>query len=593
MDDDRFRFGGLMKSMALWVLAVAMAQALALYAADYGAQHQVWGFDRLGQRIYWLALICTVPTLAILTAPWLRQRLYAVALVLATTVVALMAGWAHWSVSGAAGLDATAVLLPFALLLGVACFVALPFLQCRLALGRWHPNYSQLFEHAWHNGLTLVLLAPFVGLCWGVLWLWGALFRLVHVGFFAEVFGERWFVYLASGFMAGGGVLIAHSQRAALQVLRQVMFAVFRALLPLVAFFAVLFLLFLPFTGVDLLWETGKATPILVSLIYTVVLFTNAVFQDGQPGPEGPRLPVPRPVWWLTQAGLLSMPFYAGIALYAVWLRVDQYGWTAQRWLAFLFVLLVSAHALGYAWAAVRPRQSVPMGAMPRINIVLAWGALGLIAAVCSPLADPFRIAVASQSSRLAEGVVQPSQLDLPYLRFESGRRGAVALQQWVDQGRLAANAEAQQQALSLLAATQPVAGRPAELSLRLEQVHAVGAYPAPDPQWFAALDADWRRRCAQAHDPCVLFGKDLDRDGSPEYLICETWGDRQTQLRCRVTQLGTAGWRGVATFSAFDVGSDELAALRRGELQVVAHRWDDLMIGNQRIVLDEVLLGG
>jgi hypothetical protein len=579
----------LKRGEALWVLIVAIAQAAALYAFDWGIRSGAWGLDQLGPRIYWAALVCTIPSLAMLTAPCLRQRGYALALALATAVVAWMATWAQWSASGAQGLDASAVLLPFAFLLGGACFVALPFLQCRLASGRWRPDYPLLFEHAWHNGLSLVLLTPFVWLCWGVLWLWGALFRLVHVDFFAELFAERWFIYLASGVMAGGGLLIAHGQRGALQVLRQVMFAVFRTLLPLVAFFAVLFLLFLPFTGMDLLWQTRKATPIVVSLVYTVVLFTNAVFQDGRPGPEGRRLPVPRPVWWLIQAGLLSMPFYAGIALYALWLRVDQYGWTAGRWLAFLFVLLVSGHALGYAWAAVRPRQGLPMAAMPRVNVTLAWLALGLIAAMCSPLADPFRIAVASQSSRLASGRVQAAQLDLPYLRFQAGRRGAMALQRWVDEGRLAGDEGLQQRALALLAASGPTVQPPeAEASLELAQVLSVGNYAAPDAAWFAALDAGWRRRCAQAQERCLVFGKDLDRDGVPEYLICESWGARGAQLRCQVTRRGTAGWHGVATFSAFDVGDEQIAAVRRGEIQAVPHRWDDLLLGGRRIVIDD-----
>ncbi|MGD6002089.1 DUF4153 domain-containing protein, partial [Xanthomonas citri pv. citri] len=141
----------------------------------------------------------------------------------------------------------------------------------------------------------------------------------------------RGFAHLATGIMIGLGVMIGRTQQRPVQIARQILFAIFKGLLPLVALIALIFVASLPFTGLDALWKTRSATLILMCLIATVVLFVNAVYQDGEAPPPYPR--------WLravVNAALLTLPLYAALGLYALSLRIGQYGWTGERFWAAL-----------------------------------------------------------------------------------------------------------------------------------------------------------------------------------------------------------------------------------------------------------------
>ncbi|WP_252721116.1 hypothetical protein, partial [Acinetobacter nosocomialis] len=81
---------------------------------------------------------------------------------------------------------------------------------------------------------------------WLLLWLWSALFQLLDVTFFRDLFRQDAFIALATGSLAGFGVLIGRTQHRAIQITRQVLFAICRGLLPLLSFIAVLFVLSLP-----------------------------------------------------------------------------------------------------------------------------------------------------------------------------------------------------------------------------------------------------------------------------------------------------------------------------------------------------------
>ncbi|MGO4776323.1 DUF4153 domain-containing protein, partial [Lysobacter sp. 2RAB21] len=300
----------------------------------------------------------------------------------------LLALWAGWSATGAPDIKAAAVLWPFGATLAIALFIALPYLQCRLDHGRWRAPYSALFEHGWQNALTLLLTAVFVGICWGVLGLCAVLFKLIGIGFFADLFTTRSFAHLATGIMIGLGVLVGRTQQRPVQVARQILFAIFKGLLPLVALIALLFVISLPFTGLDALWRTRSATLILMSLIAVMVLFVNAVYQDGDDAP-----PYPRWLRHVVDAALLILPIYAGLGLYALSLRIGQYGWTAERFWAVLASVVLSAYTVGYAVAALRPRAGW-LHDLKRVNVGVSLAILALTVAANSWLLDPHRLSV-------------------------------------------------------------------------------------------------------------------------------------------------------------------------------------------------------
>ena len=309
-----------------FVVLVALVQALLLYVAQYGIDHDVWPFAALGGRVYWYTLVLTVPTSMLLSVRTLDDRRFWQQAALVAGVYALLAAWAVWTATGTAFVAAEPVLTPFAWTLAIGSFVLLPYLEARLAHGRWCAPYPFLFESAWQNALTLGLAAVFVGLGWGLLVLWAQLFKLVGIELFEDLFAEPPFVYLATGLLVGLGVLIGRTQQKPVRIARSILFALFTGLLPVLVLFSLAFLATLPFTGLDGLWDTNHASLIVALVLAHLVLFVNAVRQDG----EGPA---PYPAWLrrFVGAGLVASPAFAAIALVALWLRIDQYGWTVER----------------------------------------------------------------------------------------------------------------------------------------------------------------------------------------------------------------------------------------------------------------------
>ena len=300
-----------------FIVLIALSQGLLLWLAQTGQAHHVWPFSELGGCICWYTLVLGVPSAMTLTVARLRDARYWQNIAIVGVVLALLAAWATWSATGAPGLRSSEVLGPYGATTILALFVALPWLQCRIERGRWYAPYTDLFEHAWQNALTLALTLAFVGICWAVLQLWAELFALVKIEFFRDLFREPAFVYLATGGMAGLGILIARTQEKPIRIARQVVLAVFTGLLPLIAFVAVLFAVSLVFTGLEPLWKTRHAAMILMWLVATMIVFANAVHQDG-------RNDAPYPAWLrrVIDAGLLSLPIFAAIALYALHLRI-------------------------------------------------------------------------------------------------------------------------------------------------------------------------------------------------------------------------------------------------------------------------------
>jgi hypothetical protein len=570
-----------------FIVLVAMVQALLLYAA-WSAQEHLWGWLSLrGTQVYWYTLILAVPTMMTLSVRRLDDRRFWQHAAAVAIIYALLASWAAWSVTGAPGINAESVLLPFGITLGGALFVALPFLQCRQGQGHWRAPYADLFDHAWQNGLTLAVALLFTGLCWVVLRLWAELFALVHIRFFRDLFFDTTsFVFLATGLFAGLGILIGRTQHHPLRIARQILFAVCRGLLPLLALIALMFLASLPFTGLSPLWATRSAAALLLGLLLLLVAFVNAVWQDGVD-----TRPYPRVLRWLIDAALVLSPIYATLALYALALRIGQYGWTDQRFWAVLVAVVLACHAVGYAAAAIH-RGSTWLGWLPRVNVALAGIVVLLAVLANSPALDPYRLSVASQVGRLHAGRVGPAKLDVAELRFDNGRRGyraAVALQQdpkmRADRSALAALTRTiarQQQERPLTDAEQKRLSVTTVAALRAQIAVAPGS-EAPDEDWYRnLLSAKYGHSCRLRGADCVLLSADLRGDGQSEILLCDL--GMSELVTCQLWMRDVHGqWRseGSLQLSPDDSakGAAVQRALRAGKLEVEWPHWPDVKV--------------
>ncbi|MCC8537434.1 DUF4153 domain-containing protein [Xanthomonas axonopodis pv. poinsettiicola] len=577
------------------IVLVALLQGGLLYLAALGAQHGVRPFTELGVRICWYTLVMTVPSLVLLSLQQLHDRRLWQHVAGTTLVLAALGSWAAWSATGAPALQIASVLWPFGFTVAIGWFVALPWLQYRQQHGHWRADYRTLFDHAWQNALTLALALLFVWVCWMVLWLWASLFALVRIMVFRELFREQAFIYLATGVMTGLGILIGRTQHRAVQVMRQILFSLCTGLLPLLATVSVLFLLVLPFTGLQALWQTRSAATILLSLVFGLVLFTNAVYRDGDVQPPYPR--------WLrrvVEAGLLSLPLHAALAAYALVLRIAQHGWTGERFCAAVLATLALAYALAYAFAVLRPRAGHWLTHLASGNMLLSWVVIGLAILINSPLLDPYRITVHSQIQRLATGTPESEKANLEFLRFDNGRRGYLAVQSLRQSPAFAGDAARRQRLERLLARTtrwghdeEPQEPTHKELT-DLEQIRqriavAAGKSEPPADWWTYLLTSaprlQDRGECTQNDSRCIVSSDDLDQDGRPDVLLCDVKGEYS--IACVLYARNQGGWYQAGTTRFYSGSSDTQTlareALRDGQVQARPSRWPDLVLPGDR----------
>ncbi|MBB4132530.1 DUF4153 domain-containing protein [Xanthomonas sp. 3075] len=575
-----------------FIVLVALLQGGLLYLAAVGEQHGMWPFTGLGVRICWYAVVLTVPSLVLLSVQDIGEWRLWQHVAASTLVFAALGSWAAWSATGAPALQIAPVLWSFGFTVTVGWFVALPWLQHRQLHGHWRASYHALFEHAWQNALTLALTLLFVCVCWMVLGLWASLFALVKISFFAELFREQAFAYLATGVITGLGILIGRTQHRAVQVMRQILFSLCTGLLPLLAGIALLFLLVLPFTGLQALWQTRSATTILLSLVFGLVLFTNAVYQDGSGLPPYPR--------WLRrviEAGLLSLPLHAALAAYALTLRIAQHGWTSDRVCAALLAVLALAYALAYAFAVLRPRADRWLPQLAGGNMVLSWVVISLAVLVNTPLLDPYRITVHSQMQRLANGTRDAVNKNLEFLRFENGRRGYLAVQSLREDPAFADSPARKQQLEQLLARTSRWSGNDTvedqkdkqltDLTQIRQHVTVASGQADPPADWWQYLVRSkmLSGACTQGNSNCVVSSNDLDGDGQLDVLLCNLNGDYA--IACELQTRNRDGWYQAGTAQLYSLDGEAMSevsqALRSGQIQTRPNRWPDLALPGDR----------
>jgi hypothetical protein len=463
----------------------------------------------------------------------------------------------------------------------LACLYVLgPFFQIHQRTGRLRFPYPALFLHSWNNFFIGAVALAFVGALWAVLQLWAALFDLVKIDFFSDLFSERLFVYGVTGAAVGLGVTIGRESERVIETLRRVTLLAFRMLLPLVSFVSLLFLTTLGVTGLGPLWERERASAIVLAWLGIHGLFLNACWQDGTADP-----PSPRPLRWLVEAGVLCLPAYAGIALYGLGMRIAQHGLTPLRLWGLLLASLFALYAGGYA-AAVLYRRGIWLAWLRPVNLVLALLAAGIALAAHTPLLDPLGWSARDQYRRLLQGLTPAADFDYGFLRFQLGRAGDRRLDAL---GTLGGHRELD--AIREGIARARAAGsywewqQNREPRLRPEDLTTYPEGTSPPDGLFAALRSDTdpheAERCRQSR-ACFLFSVELDGRPGDEWILRSGWG----RLSAFTHDAGR-GWR---TLGRFQPAASEAIEepVRAGRFETAPPLHPDLLIGEQRFRLSE-----
>jgi hypothetical protein len=417
------------------ILLAAVVQGWALYGLHLALKGHHW--PATDQR--WLsalyALAVFIPVTLELLADYARlAALWVMAVLLGAAYFYF--GWHHGAVfSTTAAGGAEYFSLGFLLIL--LWLLALPFAQGRLATGGWVIRYESLFTNAWRNKLMLAEAALFTGLFWLLLFLWQALFHLLGIDYFRDLFQEPIFIYPVTSLAFGCAMhLIGSIDRLTSVVLEQILSVLKWLGLPagvMLALFTIALVLKLPglvFTGTKAISATW-----LLWLTAVVVLLLNAAFRDGSVAQ-----PYPRRIGQLLRAAVPLTVIVSLTALYALSMRSTHYGLTVGRVWGLVVAGAALAYSVGYSLAAWG--KGAWLGAMARVNVLVALALIAVIAAALTPVLSPYRLAADSQfrivrdkglaalSEDRANQDLSGRQNALQYLRFDAGRYGVARLRE-------------------------------------------------------------------------------------------------------------------------------------------------------------------
>jgi hypothetical protein len=447
-------------------------------------------------------------------------------------------------------------------------------------------SYPTHFDIAWKHGAQFVLAQGFVGLFWGLLFLGAELFRLIRIEFLAELIERPKFSIPVAALAFSYAIHVTDVRANIVQGARTLALILLSWLLPLMALLGAAFVVALLFTGLAPLWSTRRATSILLVAAAALIFLVNAAYQDGRA--ETRAVAILRYASRL--AALVLVPLVA-LAAYGVGLRIAQYGWTPERITALACDIVAACYGLGYFAAALRWTNSAWL---EPTNIFTSMIIVGVLLALSTPVADPARISVADQLSRLRAGTEKPEHFDFGFLRFRAGRYGVQALEQ------LAARTEGPQASIIAERANQALHARniweigraasqppttPAERGLRITVVFPNGA-TLPEgfvQQDWNAIQLRWKLpNCLVSDIRCDAILTDLDGDGQPEILLLN-----------RPTGVAAAFKKGLADTSWIYLGAVTNAdcfgvrnALLAGQFETAQPAFKDIIANGQRLFI-------
>ena len=325
-------------------------------------------------------------------------------------VVAVLFSWAGYRfVTMMRFLD---TLLPM-LMAAVLTMIPLPFLIAAAGPG-WR-DYPTLFQQAWSIFVRVSLAWLFVAVFWGVILLSNTLLNLVGVTVIEDLLEHDVMPFLITGAVLGLALAVVNELSdyvSPFLVLR-----LLRLLLPVVLLVLVVFLIAVPLRGLSGLFGHFSAAATLIAMVAAgATLVTAAVDQsDDEATATG---------WMRRAAQILAVVLLlpAALAVWAIWLRVAQYGWTPGRVFAALTAFLALGYGVSYALAVARGA-----GWMARIrqaNVVMALVLIAAAALWLTPVLNPERLSANSQMARFEAANGDPATLDL-YALGKWGKAGA------------------------------------------------------------------------------------------------------------------------------------------------------------------------
>jgi Domain of unknown function (DUF4153) len=303
-----------------------------------------------------------------------------------------------------------------ALALFVVATLPLPFLIAATRTG-WR-DYPALFLEAWSIVLRTSAAGTFAGLVWLVIYLSDAVLGIVGIDLIGRLLEHELVVLVLLGAIFGLGMAVI-DDLAEVQLLWPVL-RVLRLFLPVVLGVTAVFLVALPFRGLDGLVSGLSPAGLLLTMVAGGIGLVTITI-DRTDADAAQSLLLQRSA----QGMALVLPVMAGLALWAIGIRVSDHGWTPER----MFIVVIASVGVGYGlvYAASVLRGGAWMERIRQGNIVLALVSLVLAVLWLTPVLNAERISAQSQLARFKAGTTPVEDLDVYAIRFW-GKPGAEAI---------------------------------------------------------------------------------------------------------------------------------------------------------------------
>lgn len=392
---------------------------------------------------------------------------------------------------------------------GVLIAIGTPFAAALLRDHHSLRDYGHLFDVSWSILVRYSAGWLFSGLFWAVLFMSNALFEIVGLTVIEDLIDIDGAPFVITGLSLGLGLSVVHEMRDYLSpylVLR-----LLRLLVPVLLLVVVVFVLAALGQDPGALFGNLSRTATLLTVGFAMVCLVSISLDRGD-------LDAVQGRWMRVATALLALllPVIAGLAIYALWLRVAQYGWTPDRLAVACAATILGLYALAYA-AAVALRANW-MARIRLANIVVAVLILLTAAAWLSPLLNAERLSTRSQMARIESGTVPLEDMalfEMAQLWGKPGQAGIAALKDGAAQAdtALAAKLELAQSSRSRWSYEQDVkeagpkrwaADVHAHLTVLPEGAGITAKMLESLPEYRLR---DWARTCKTKADPgCVLL---------------------------------------------------------------------------------------
>jgi hypothetical protein len=465
-------------------------------------------------------------------------------------------------------------------------FIVHGFIVAAEADGRWRASYPTYFDVFCKHAVQAGLAAAFVGAFWTLLGLSAELFRLIGIEFLAKLIRRNAFWIPTTAVVFSYGIHVTDAHVTIVRGTRTLGLFLLSWLLPMMALIGAAFVLALPFTGLEPLWRTQRASIILLSAAAALILLINAAYQDGRA--ENRSVAALR--YASVLAAIVVVPLIA-LAGYALALRIGQYGLTPDRVGGAVCVVVGACFAVGYGVAAAR--SGAWLHGLEGTNLITVLVVVGLLLALNSPVADPNRISVADQVSRLQAERISPDEFDFAFLRFGAGRYGTRALEQLAShaqgpQAAVIAERAAKALQATRLAQVSPPAKEHISARQRADNITVIAPAGGTLPDSF--LQQDWSAlepplprllpQCLVVSVKCDAIIADLDGDGRPEILLFGVGGGAAFKANTAAT------WEFVGRIAnAYCVGVRE--ALRAGHFEIAPSVFKEIEANGVRLHIE------